>query len=155
MKRSKTAKNARAKKKQLRVKEAYRTRGGKMLVGCVEDALDHAALKAVRGKVNLIFTSPPFPLVSKKRYGNETGEQYLKWLQDLAPRFCELLCSEGVDCHRDRQFVGARRARHVHVGAGGTIGIQASGETSPLPACDLSQPCKTSESLPLPQTQNS
>ena len=66
-----------------------------MLVGRIEDALDSAAVKAVRGKVNLIFTSPPFPLVRKKRYGNETGGQYLKWLESLAPRLCQLLAPNG------------------------------------------------------------
>jgi site-specific DNA-methyltransferase (cytosine-N4-specific) len=66
-----------------------------MFVGRIEDALDSAALKVLRGKVNLIFTSPPFPLVYKKRYGNETGDQYLKWLASLAPRLCELLASKG------------------------------------------------------------
>lgn len=66
-----------------------------MLVGRIEDALDSAAVKAVRGKVNLIFTSPPFPLVRKKRYGNETGDQYLKWLESLAPRLCQLLAPNG------------------------------------------------------------
>jgi hypothetical protein len=82
-------------KKSELVSEAYRTRGGKMLVGRIEDALDGAALKAARGKVNLIFTSPPFPLVFKKRYGNETGDQYLKWLESLAPPLCDLLAPKG------------------------------------------------------------
>ena len=66
-----------------------------MLVGRIEDALESPTLKAVRGKVNLVFTSPPFPLVRKKRYGNETGDQYLRWLESLAPRFCDLLAPDG------------------------------------------------------------
>jgi site-specific DNA-methyltransferase (cytosine-N4-specific) len=95
-KKLKVAKGVRAKKKKAAaVKEAYRTRKGRMLVGRIEDALGNAALKAVRGKVNLIFTSPPFPLVRKKRYGNETGDQYLRWLEGLAPRLCDLLAPDG------------------------------------------------------------
>ena len=95
MKKSKVTKAARAKKKAVAVSEVYRTRKGKMLVGRIEDALESAALKAIRGKANLIFTSPPFPLVHKKRYGNETGGQYLRWLESLAPRLCELLAPNG------------------------------------------------------------
>ncbi|MEP9387251.1 site-specific DNA-methyltransferase [Mesorhizobium sp. KR9-304] len=78
-----------------KVTEAYRTSAGRMLIGRVEDALEHPELKTVVGKANLIFTSPPFPLVRKKRYGNETGEQYLKWLESLAPRLSDLLAPEG------------------------------------------------------------
>lgn len=66
-----------------------------MLIGRIEDALDQDNLRAAAGKVNLIFTSPPFPLVRKKRYGNETGEQYLKWLESLAPRLSDLLAPQG------------------------------------------------------------
>lgn len=66
-----------------------------MFVGTVEAALDQPLLQDLRGKVNLIFTSPPFPLVCKKRYGNETGEKYLQWLEGLAPRLAELLTDDG------------------------------------------------------------
>jgi hypothetical protein len=43
-------------------------------------------LKGRKGKVNAIITSPPFPLVKKKKYGNETGDAYITWLKGLAPR---------------------------------------------------------------------
>ena len=42
-------------------------------------------------KVQLILTSPPFPLNNKKQYGNLSGEEYLKWLSSLAPLFASLL----------------------------------------------------------------
>lgn len=77
------------------VKVAYKTKHGRMLVGRIEAALVTPQVRALRGKVNLIFTSPPFPLVRKKRYGNETGETYLKWLEQLAPKLCELLTPDG------------------------------------------------------------
>jgi len=48
-----------------------------------------------RGRVQLIFTSPPFPLNRKKRYGNERGEAYVKWLSDFAPLFRSLLRRNG------------------------------------------------------------
>jgi site-specific DNA-methyltransferase (cytosine-N4-specific) len=96
MKKKKTVvKGLAPKKKRIAVKEAYRTRNGRMLVARIEDALESSALNDVRGKVDLIFTSPPFPLVRKKRYGNETGEQYLRWLESLAPRLRDLLAPNG------------------------------------------------------------
>lgn len=66
-----------------------------MLHGKVEDALRSDHLQAVKGSVNLIVTSPPFPLVRKKRYGNETGEAYLAWLESLAAPLAELLADDG------------------------------------------------------------
>jgi site-specific DNA-methyltransferase (cytosine-N4-specific) len=66
-----------------------------MFVGKIEDALQDHALAKVRGKINLILTSPPFPLVTKKQYGNETGDTYLAWLISLAPRLARLLSDDG------------------------------------------------------------
>ncbi|OFX00502.1 MAG: hypothetical protein A3E78_09675 [Alphaproteobacteria bacterium RIFCSPHIGHO2_12_FULL_63_12] len=66
-----------------------------MFVGRIEDALDHTAVRRLEGKVNLLLTSPPFPLVRKKRYGNLTGEEYLAWLEELAPRLAKLLAEDG------------------------------------------------------------
>lgn len=77
------------------VTEAYHTDRGRMLVGKIEDALSSPALESLVGTVNLIFTSPPFPLIRKKRYGNRTGEEYLEWLSALAPRLTRLLAPDG------------------------------------------------------------
>lgn len=66
-----------------------------MLVGRIEDVLGTRAVSSLHGKTSLIFTSPPFPLVRKKRYGNETGATYIRWLEELAPRLCELLKDDG------------------------------------------------------------
>lgn len=74
---------------------AYSTDHGSMIVARIEDALESEHLREVAGKVNLIFTSPPFPLVTKKRYGNRTGDEYLEWLEGLAPRLAELLAPDG------------------------------------------------------------
>ena len=78
-----------------KVVEAYHTRHGKMFVGKIEDASKGPPLQRVEGKVNLIITSPPFPLVRKKQYGNSTGEEYLKWLESLAPKLAALLTDDG------------------------------------------------------------
>jgi site-specific DNA-methyltransferase (cytosine-N4-specific) len=66
-----------------------------MIVGDAEDALESPALNRLRGKIQLIFTSPPFPLNRKKAYGNLTGDTYLAWLADYAPRLSSLLTEDG------------------------------------------------------------
>lgn len=74
---------------------AYSTKMGKMVFGRVEDALDSKLVSQYKGKVQLVFTSPPYPLHRKKRYGNQIGDAYLEWLADLAPRFKALLKPSG------------------------------------------------------------
>ena len=54
---------------------AYATPSGRMLHGKSDELLKDGSLARFEGKVNLIFTSPPFPLNRKKRYGNETGDR--------------------------------------------------------------------------------
>lgn len=66
-----------------------------MLHGLAEDALKHSDLDPIRGSVQLIFTSPPFPLNTKKKYGNLKGEEYLRWLTSFGPLFRELLAPDG------------------------------------------------------------
>lgn len=46
-------------------------------------------------EVQLVFTSPPFPLNTKKSYGNLTGDEYRKWFSSLAPLFAPLLKPDG------------------------------------------------------------
>lgn len=66
-----------------------------MLHGKSDDLLSNGALSRFEGKVNLIFTSPPFPLNRKKRYGNETGESYSRWLCAFGPLFKKMLTPDG------------------------------------------------------------
>lgn len=75
--------------------EAYRTPRGVMYQGSVESFLASPEYHSYRGKVQLIFTSPPFPLNRKKKYGNLQGEAYVHWLAGLAPALCELLKPDG------------------------------------------------------------
>lgn len=51
--------------------------------------------KQLQGKVQLILTSPPFPLNNKKSYGNLKGVEYRKWFASLAPIFANLLKEDG------------------------------------------------------------
>ena len=66
-----------------------------MLHCSIENALVESPISDLKGKCNLILTSPPFPLVRKKRYGNETGQAYIKWLESLACGLAELLAEDG------------------------------------------------------------
>jgi len=66
-----------------------------MLLGNSGDLLKSDSLSRFEGKVNLIFTSPPFPLNRKKRYGNETGDNYIRWLCDFGPLFKKMLTPDG------------------------------------------------------------
>lgn len=45
--------------------------------------------------INLILTSPPYPLLKPKRYGNRQGENYLDWLCDLASEWKRMLVDNG------------------------------------------------------------
>lgn len=65
-----------------------------MFKGTAEDVLQ-SQNGSLRGRVQLIFTSPPFPLNRKKRYGNLQGEEYVNWLTAFAPIFRKLLKKDG------------------------------------------------------------
>lgn len=49
----------------------------------------------LRGQIQLILTSPPFPLNRKKSYGNFAGEEYKEWFVNMAPLFADLLTEDG------------------------------------------------------------
>lgn len=74
---------------------AYATQWGRMLSGMSDQILDDGSLSRFEGKINLIFTSPPFPLNRKKRYGNETGDNYIHWLCKFGPLFKKMLAPNG------------------------------------------------------------
>ena len=77
-------------------RDVYRTAFGRSILGQAEDILQSPAYaEALEGQVDLIFTSPPFPLNTKKRYGNKRGEAYVDWLADFAPLFRGVLKSKG------------------------------------------------------------
>lgn len=78
-----------------RVRLGFRTDRGESYHATVEEFLESAEGRALHRRVQLIFTSPPFPLNRKKRYGNRVGDEYLEWLAGLAPRFRDLLTPEG------------------------------------------------------------
>ncbi len=74
---------------------AFETDWGSMYQGECKSLLSQAPLAAYKGRVQLILTSPPFPLNRKKKYGNLTGDAYLQWLRGMAPLFREYLTADG------------------------------------------------------------
>ena len=74
---------------------SYSTDLGIMLQGEAESVLQSPALEPHLGKVNLIFTSPPFPLNRKKAYGNLNGKDYEEWLASFSRMFLNLLKPNG------------------------------------------------------------
>ena len=61
---------------------------------CVE-VIDNYLLSKYKGKIQLILTSPPFPLKRAKKYGNKTGEDYLDWLCEIGNKLKPLLTKDG------------------------------------------------------------
>ena len=78
-----------------KIQPLYGTDLGLMFNDSCEAAFSKYPLTAMKGKAQLLFTSPPFPLNTKKRYGNLTGTDYLNWLANLAPILASLLRPDG------------------------------------------------------------
>jgi DNA modification methylase len=74
---------------------AYTTEWGACYSTTAEQALASEAFKKYRHQVDLIFTSPPFPLNRKKKYGNRQGQSYMDWLAGCAQLFCDFLKPTG------------------------------------------------------------
>lgn len=73
----------------------YETRLGQMYCGDTLALLDSPEGQALRGTAQLVFTSPPFPLNDKKKYGNLQGEEYIEWFAGFAPKLADLLTPDG------------------------------------------------------------
>lgn len=71
------------------------TTNGKLYIGEAERLLGSELGEELLGHVQLIFTSPPFPLNNQKKYGNRKGPDYIKWFSDFAPIFSKLLSPTG------------------------------------------------------------
>jgi len=73
----------------------YSTKLGRCYNCAIEQFLSNAQASRLKARVNLIFTSPPFPLASPKKYGNLGGEEYLNWLVNLMCQMRELIADDG------------------------------------------------------------
>jgi hypothetical protein len=74
---------------------AYTTDLGHCYKGKSEQLLNGPLMKELEGQVQLILTSPPFPLNKKKQYGNLQDKEYIEWLASFAPLFARLLTPDG------------------------------------------------------------
>lgn len=77
------------------IKIAYKTKLGHCYEGDLNEILASNLFARYKKKINLIFTSPPFPLNRKKKYGNFNGKAYLNWLSELALKLKEFIAEDG------------------------------------------------------------
>lgn len=73
----------------------YETKLGKYIIGDSEKVLNGKLGNELKNKVQLIVTSPPFPLNKKKKYGNRLGDEYKEWLVGMANSFSKVLAENG------------------------------------------------------------
>lgn len=66
-----------------------------MMRGSSDILLRSEPLARYYGTVDLVFTSPPFPLNRKKRYGNLKGDEYMQWLSEFGPLLKRMLKPSG------------------------------------------------------------
>src|SRR4051812_37037999 len=76
-------------------KTLYKTGSGRLVIGDSVVEVKGRLGRQLKGKVDLILTSPPFPLNKKKRYGNRQGAEYKQWFTDLAEPLSDLLAPTG------------------------------------------------------------
>jgi len=69
----------------------YKTNSGKAYVGDSLELLNCLPAESV----NLVITSPPFALQRKKKYGNESQEDYVDWLMAFGKKVSRVLKEDG------------------------------------------------------------
>jgi len=69
----------------------YTTRRGAAFLG---DALDLLP-RIPDGLINLVLASPPYALVRKKPYGNESAQTYVRWFLPFAKESDRVLTADG------------------------------------------------------------
>ena len=69
----------------------FTTEHGVALYGHAEDAVGHINDNSVQ----LILTSPPYPLIREKEYGNVQADEYIEWFLGLAKDWPRKLTSTG------------------------------------------------------------
>jgi len=66
-----------------------------MFHGMSDELLASPDFEKYEGQVDLVFTSPPFPLNRAKKYGNKNGQEYIDWLASYGPLLKKLLTPTG------------------------------------------------------------
>lgn len=74
---------------------AYKTDNGIFFHGSATDLTNPDIELLTNEKISLIFTSPPFPLKRKKKYGNLNGQEYLDWLVGVVDHLLQFLKEDG------------------------------------------------------------
>ena len=94
----------------------YSTKLGEMYQGQSEKLLRTDPVNKYAGKVQLVMTSPPFPLNTKKAYGNRTQDEYVEWFADFAPILRELVTENGsIVIEIGNAWMPGRPVMSVHV----------------------------------------
>lgn len=73
----------------------YTTDKGICINADCEKVIDDYLVPNYSGQIQLILTSPPFPLKRAKKYGNKTGQEYLDWLCNIGNKLKPLLTDTG------------------------------------------------------------
>lgn len=73
----------------------YNTDLGICINGTCEEVIKKYLIPNYSNKVQLIFTSPPFPLNRAKKYGNLLGDEYKEWLCEVGNSLLPLLTDNG------------------------------------------------------------
>lgn len=73
----------------------FRTELGQLFESDSLRLLTDSITQKHKGQVQLIITSPPFPLNKKKRYGNLQNEEYKQWFIALGKLFQDYLAADG------------------------------------------------------------
>lgn len=73
----------------------YATELGQAIHGDIIEVTSSRLLEQYNEGIDLIFTSPPFPLNRKKAYGNKESEEYLDWLTSIFLELTKFLKPDG------------------------------------------------------------
>lgn len=94
----------------------YSTKLGEMYQGQSEDVLRANPVNKYAGQVQLVMTSPPFPLNTKKAYGNRTQDEYVEWFADFAPILRDMVTEDGsIVIEIGNAWMPGRPVMSVHV----------------------------------------
>ena len=73
----------------------YTTEKGICINNDCENVINEYLTPYYTGKIQLLLTSPPFPLKRAKKYGNKNGTEYLDWLCNIGNLLKPLLTDNG------------------------------------------------------------
>lgn len=73
----------------------YTTELGICINEACEIVLDKYVAQSYSCDIQLVLTSPPFPLKRVKKYGNKSGDEYLNWVCDIGMQLASVLSESG------------------------------------------------------------